>query len=81
MMLPGPSCTGALVGVSRAITDFSYCCYLSDLAVDKMCQRKGVGKMLIAETHRCSFIFLPSSFRPLAVRAQTAWCAALTVLV
>ena len=25
---------GLLVGVSRAITDFSYCTYLSDLAVD-----------------------------------------------
>jgi hypothetical protein len=25
---------GRLVGVSRAITDFTYCCYLSDLAVD-----------------------------------------------
>jgi hypothetical protein len=25
---------GLLVGVSRAVTDFSYCTYLSDLAVD-----------------------------------------------
>jgi hypothetical protein len=24
-----------LVGVCRALTDFSYCCYLSDLAVNK----------------------------------------------
>jgi hypothetical protein len=23
-----------LIGVSRALTDYSYCCYLSDLAVD-----------------------------------------------
>ena len=23
-----------LVGVARSVTDFSYCCYLSDLAVD-----------------------------------------------
>jgi predicted N-acetyltransferase YhbS len=41
-----------LVGVSRAITDFSYCCYLSDLAVDVAYQRQGIGKRLIAETHR-----------------------------
>ena len=40
-----------LVGVSRAITDFSYCCYLSDLAVDAAYQRRGIGKRLIAETH------------------------------
>ncbi len=41
---------GRLVGVSRAITDFAYCCYLSDLAVDAAYQRQGIGKRLIAET-------------------------------
>ena len=41
-----------LVGISRAITDFSFCCYLSDLAVDAAYQRRGIGKRLIAETHR-----------------------------
>lgn len=40
-----------LVGISRAITDFSYCCYLSDLAVDAAYQRRGIGKRLITETH------------------------------
>lgn len=40
-----------LVGVSRAITDFSYCTYLSDLAVHKKFQGKGIGKKLIKETH------------------------------
>jgi len=39
-----------LVGVSRAITDFAYCCYLSDLAVDAAYQRRGIGKRLIEET-------------------------------
>ena len=39
-----------LVGVSRAITDFAFCCYLSDLAVDIAYQHKGIGKRLIAET-------------------------------
>ena len=38
---------GRLVGVARAITDFSYCCYLSDLAVDESCQRLGIGKELL----------------------------------
>jgi predicted N-acetyltransferase YhbS len=42
---------GRLIGISRAITDFSYCCYLSDLAVDVAYQRQGIGKRLIAETH------------------------------
>jgi GNAT superfamily N-acetyltransferase len=40
-----------LVGVSRALTDFAYCCYLSDLAVDEAYQRRGIGKRLIEETH------------------------------
>jgi len=38
---------GCMVGVARAITDYSYCCYLSDLAVDASCQKQGVGKELI----------------------------------
>ena len=42
---------GLLIGVSRAITDFHYCTYLSDLAVDESAQRRGVGKRLINETH------------------------------
>jgi predicted N-acetyltransferase YhbS len=45
---------GRLVGVSRAVTDFSYCCYLSDLAVDVAYHRQGVGKRLIDETHRAA---------------------------
>src|SRR6476646_83890 len=40
-----------LVGVSRAITDFHYCTYLSDLAVDESFQRRGIGKELIRRTH------------------------------
>jgi len=41
-----------LVGVSRALTDFAFCCYLSDLAVDESFQHKGIGKRLIDETHK-----------------------------
>jgi ribosomal protein S18 acetylase RimI-like enzyme len=43
-----------LVGVSRAITDFSFCCYLSDLAVDAIYQGQGIGKKLIEETHKAA---------------------------
>ena len=43
--------TGSLVGVSRAITDFAYCTYLSDLAVDQEFQGHGIGKRLIRKTH------------------------------
>lgn len=42
---------GQLVGVARAVTDFAYCCYLSDLAVADLFQRQGIGRRLIAETH------------------------------
>ena len=41
-----------LVGVSRSITDFVYCTYLSDLAVDDEYQKKGIGKELIRLTKR-----------------------------
>jgi predicted N-acetyltransferase YhbS len=43
-----------LVGISRAITDFSYCAYLSDLAVDASYQRRGIGKELIRLTHEAA---------------------------
>lgn len=39
-----------LVGISRSITDFYYCCYLSDLAVRKEYQKTGIGSELIALT-------------------------------
>ncbi|KAB2968408.1 GNAT family N-acetyltransferase [Zoogloea sp.] len=39
-----------LVGVCRALTDFSYCCYLSDLAVDRACQHQGIGRELVERT-------------------------------
>lgn len=39
-----------LVGVSRSLTDFSYCCYLSDLAVANAYQKTGIGQELIRRT-------------------------------
>lgn len=39
-----------LVGICRCLTDFAYCCYLSDLAVAAQYQRRGIGKELIART-------------------------------
>lgn len=39
---------GKVVGVARAITDYHYCCYLSDLAINKEYQGKGIGKKLVA---------------------------------
>jgi predicted N-acetyltransferase YhbS len=45
---------GRLVGISRAITDFSYCTYLSDLAVDRAHQRQGIGRELIRRTHEAA---------------------------
>jgi predicted N-acetyltransferase YhbS len=41
---------GELVGIARSLTDFCYCCYLSDLAVGKAYQRAGIGKALVALT-------------------------------
>lgn len=39
-----------LAGIARTITDYSYCAYLSDLAVRRSYQRQGVGKELIRRT-------------------------------
>jgi GNAT superfamily N-acetyltransferase len=36
-----------LIGIARALTDYSYCCYLSDLAVDLNYQHQGIGKALV----------------------------------
>ena len=39
-----------LVGVARSLTDFCYCCYLSDLAVRNDFQNAGIGKKLVELT-------------------------------
>ena len=36
-----------LVGLARCLTDYSYCCYVSDLAVDKAYQHQGIGETLL----------------------------------
>lgn len=41
-----------LVGIARALTDFCYCCLLSDLAVHKKYQKQGVGRELISVVQR-----------------------------
>lgn len=45
---------GLLIGVARSITDFVYCTYLSDLAVNNTYQKKGIGKKLIEETKKAT---------------------------
>jgi N-acetylglutamate synthase-like GNAT family acetyltransferase len=52
-----------LIGVARSVTDFAFCCYLSDLAVDESVQASGIGKTLIRMTKealkpKCSLILL-----------------------
>jgi predicted N-acetyltransferase YhbS len=52
-----------LVGAARALTDYSYCCYLSDLAVLKEYQNNGIGHDLINEIEKnigdeCTLILL-----------------------
>jgi GNAT superfamily N-acetyltransferase len=53
----------ALIGIARSMTDFHYACYLSDLAVHKKYQRRGIGKELQVKTQaqlgpRCNLILL-----------------------
>jgi predicted N-acetyltransferase YhbS len=54
---------GVLVGIARSMTDFHYACYLSDLAVDRSHQKKGIGVALQRLTQlqlgpRCRIILL-----------------------
>jgi len=39
-----------LVGIARSLTDFCYCCYLSDLAIKREYQKRGIGKKLVELT-------------------------------
>lgn len=41
---------GKLIGIARSLTDFDYCTYLADLAVDETYQKMGIGKELIRQT-------------------------------
>jgi GNAT superfamily N-acetyltransferase len=41
-----------LVGIARGVTDFSWCCYLSDLAVSASMQGHSIGKGLLHEARR-----------------------------
>ncbi len=41
---------GQLIGIARSLTDFLFCTYLSDLAVDEKYQKMGIGKELIRQT-------------------------------
>ena len=43
-----------LVGISRALSDFAYVTYLSDLAVRESHQRSGVGRELIRRTREAA---------------------------
>ena len=54
---------GRLIGISRSVTDFYYCCYLSDLAVQAEYQRQGIGVKLQKLTQeqlgpKCKLILL-----------------------
>jgi GNAT superfamily N-acetyltransferase len=51
-LLIGAYANSSLVGIARAFTDFSYCCYLSDLSVAKEYQRHGIGRELVDRVKR-----------------------------
>lgn len=43
---------GPLVGVVRGVTDFAWCCYLSEVAVSAEAQGLGIGKGLLDAARR-----------------------------
>jgi ribosomal protein S18 acetylase RimI-like enzyme len=45
---------GKLIAVSRSLSDFAFCTYLSDLAVDVAYQHLGIGTELIRQTKLAS---------------------------
>jgi ribosomal protein S18 acetylase RimI-like enzyme len=54
LIITARTAAGALIGVSRCITDFSFCCYCSDLAVDKQWQGRGIGRRLLDESAKAA---------------------------
>jgi GNAT superfamily N-acetyltransferase len=54
ILLTARNSDGLLVGISRALTDYAYATYLSDLAVDEAYQRQGIGRELIRRTHEAA---------------------------
>ena len=53
----------ALIGIARSVTDFTYACYLSDLAVDQRYQKNGIGREMQKITRKqlgpkCKIILL-----------------------
>lgn len=54
LIVTARNAAGLLVGISRAISDFSFCTYLSDLAVDQAFQGAGIGRELIKRTHEAA---------------------------
>lgn len=44
----------SMVGVSRSVTDWVYCTYLSDLAVRSAYQSRGIGKELVRLTRQAT---------------------------
>ncbi|MCP5520999.1 MAG: GNAT family N-acetyltransferase [Verrucomicrobiales bacterium] len=73
-----------LVGLARSLTDYSFSCYLADLAVDRAHQRSGIGRELVRRTRdrlgpHCSIILLAapmadSYYGPLGFkRHERAW--------
>ncbi len=52
LLITARDASGQLIGVARSLTDFAFCCYLSDLYVDQAYQGRGIGRALIAETKR-----------------------------
>ena len=54
LLVTARAADGLLVGISRALTDYTWCTYLSDLAVDVAWQRRGIGRELIRRTHEAA---------------------------
>jgi N-acetylglutamate synthase-like GNAT family acetyltransferase len=55
-----------LVGVARALTDYCYCCYLSDLAVVKEYQHNDIGHEMVLQVRNqigdeCILLLLSAS--------------------
>ena len=54
MIVTARNTEGLPVGVSRAITGYMFCTYLSDITVDEAYQRQGIGRELLGRTHQAA---------------------------
>lgn len=54
LVIAGRDASGRLVGLARSVSDYAYATYVSDLAVRRSLQRRGIGRTLLRCTRQAA---------------------------